>query len=768
MSKIALGALSNDLILSAARDKTVRSWRRTSSNTFEPENTFRGHEHFVNSLAILPPTSTFPNGLVASGGSDRMVYVYDPSDTKESLYTLVGHSENVCCLTTSPGGDIISGSWDKTAIVWKGFQESYTLKGHTAAVWAVLALEDDLILTGAADKTIRLWKKGKEIKVFHGHTDAVRGLALVPGIGFVSCSNDGTLRVWTLDGECIQELSGHTSFVYSVTVLSTGEFVSSSEDRSVRIWKDGGCVQTLQQPCVSVWTVSKLPNDDILVGGSDSVVRVFTRADERMADADTQKQFDELIASQSIPSNQIGDVNKEKLAGPEALNQPGKSEGQVIMVNNNGTVEAHQWSSQTQTWQKIGDVVGGVGSGSKQLYEGKEYDYVFDIDIGAGPNAMLKLPYNVAENPYTAAQNFIWRHELPQGFLDQIADFIVKNAQGVELGQGGGQYQDPFTGGNSYRPSQPSSGASTSNQFLDPFTGGSSYRGAGAQMVSETTSPASKSKILPLTTYLSLKQANLDAIVSKLQSIDSEAGPMKLSDADMNALLATVAYLRNPASGGDINEQGVTVLAKITTTWEPAKRFPALDLLRLVSLYNPEIISAAVPDGDPVSFFAKVGGLSNPMNDKVAMTNAMLAYRGIANVFVSPRGRMIVWEKRASVVDALQIEKVSVYNGKPVRLAISTLALNLAVLLTMHDQKDEDCQMSLIGSLVELVKSEHDEENLYRILVAIGTLTKRSDVARETARVLDAAVEIQRVKSENAGKARVQQVIDELLPLLKA
>lgn len=30
------------------------------------------------------------------------------------------------------------------------------------------------------------------------------------------------------------------------------------------------------------------------------------------------------------------------------------------------------------------------------------------------------------------------------------------------------------------------------------FIGGSSYRGAGAQMVSETTSPASKSKILPL------------------------------------------------------------------------------------------------------------------------------------------------------------------------------------------------------------------------------------------------------------------------------
>lgn len=35
-----------------------------------------------------------------------------------------------------------------------------------------------------------------------------------------------------------------------------------------------------------------------------------------------------------------------------------------------------------------------VGSGRKQLYNGKEYDYVFDVDVeeGAPP---LKLPYDV-------------------------------------------------------------------------------------------------------------------------------------------------------------------------------------------------------------------------------------------------------------------------------------------------------------------------------------------------------------------------------------
>ena len=39
-------------------------------------------------------------------------------------------------------------------------------------------------------------------------------------------------------------------------------------------------------------------------------------------------------------------------------------------------------------------MVDAVGSGNKQLYNGREYDYVFDIDIGDGVPP-LKLPYNV-------------------------------------------------------------------------------------------------------------------------------------------------------------------------------------------------------------------------------------------------------------------------------------------------------------------------------------------------------------------------------------
>jgi len=65
----------------------------------------------------------------------------------------------------------------------------------------------------------------------------------------------------------------------------------------------------------------------------------------------------------------------------------------VIMVKSGDKVEAYQWSSADTTWQQIGEVTDAVGSGRKQIYQGIEYDYVFDVDI-AENMPPLKLPYN--------------------------------------------------------------------------------------------------------------------------------------------------------------------------------------------------------------------------------------------------------------------------------------------------------------------------------------------------------------------------------------
>lgn len=75
----------------------------------------------------------------------------------------------------------------------------------------------------------------------------------------------------------------------------------------------------------------------------------------------------------------------------------------------------------------------------------QEYDYVFDVDIEEG-STPLKLPFNLSEDPWLAAQKFIHKHDLSQYYLEQVANFIIKNTKGVTLQAPTVNYQDPFTG----------------------------------------------------------------------------------------------------------------------------------------------------------------------------------------------------------------------------------------------------------------------------------------------------------------------------------
>jgi phospholipase A-2-activating protein len=52
---------------------------------------------------------------------------------------------------------------------------------------------------------------------------------------------------------------------------------------------DGECIQTISHPTTSVWCVAAMPNGDIISGASDGVVRIFTRAEERIAEKNVLK-----------------------------------------------------------------------------------------------------------------------------------------------------------------------------------------------------------------------------------------------------------------------------------------------------------------------------------------------------------------------------------------------------------------------------------------------------------------------------------------------
>lgn len=129
-------------------------WSLQSSAPPTYDSTIKTHgKEFVNSLAIVPASSDFPDGLIVSAGKDQIIDVRQPGkaldDDADAL--LLGHGSNVCALDASQDGRlIISGSWDTDARVWGvgKWGDSTVLEGHTASVWAVLAYDAANIITG--------------------------------------------------------------------------------------------------------------------------------------------------------------------------------------------------------------------------------------------------------------------------------------------------------------------------------------------------------------------------------------------------------------------------------------------------------------------------------------------------------------------------------------------------------------------------------------------------------------------------------------------
>ena len=143
-----------NLVLSASRDATVRLWKLLSYNPPKYDCTISSHgSAFINAITYLQPTSTFPEGLVISGGKDTIIEVRQlgkpPDENAEAL--LLGHSHNVCALDSSAeGGFVVSGSWDGSARVWKigKWECEAVLEGHEGSVWTVLAYDQETIITG--------------------------------------------------------------------------------------------------------------------------------------------------------------------------------------------------------------------------------------------------------------------------------------------------------------------------------------------------------------------------------------------------------------------------------------------------------------------------------------------------------------------------------------------------------------------------------------------------------------------------------------------
>lgn len=429
-----------------------------------------------------------------------------------------------------------------------------------------------------------------------------------------------------------------------------------------------------------------------------------------------------------------------------------------------------------QQWICVGTVVDAVGSsGKKAEYNGKSYDYVFDVDIedGAPP---LKLPYNLSENPYEAATKFLGDNELPMTYLDNVTNFIVENTKGATIGQSSAPAPGDFGTGR-YQPGD-------SGQAQQP--------------------PAKK--ILPQQSYLTLATAKFEPVVKKISSISAtmistgrkdfalnpteEATLQRLTTSLAKAIPSVPATVPGTTVAAsiapiDITEHEVSLVLKLVQKWPDNDRLPGLDLLRCMAT-STLVAGIADPSGQTAIDVALQAAFHPSSGANINENCAMMAFRVIANLFTTVEGREVAYTQAEKVIDYMEcLVGVSdtVFKGpvgfpgnRNVLMAVTTAALNYAVLSYLVSKKKVTVGDGAItvtpevfglmtNVLAKIVKDQHDAEVSYRALAALGTLAAAGNA--EMIKALGADDTVRAASRDQNTEQRVRLIASECLTLLK-
>jgi eukaryotic-like serine/threonine-protein kinase len=255
---------------------------------------YRGHTHFVETLAWSPESSR-----IASGGWDQAIHVWDAT-TEEPVLIYDGHVSNkaagkgipegmVFALAWSPDGtSIASGSWDKTVQVWDAAngRQIYIHHGHMTSVPAVAWSPDSKrIASASVDGTVQVWDAatGMHAQTFHGHNSYVYAVTWSPdGKRIASGGNDRMVHIWdALTGKLLLTYKNHVSDVTAVAWSPNGSCIASGSnihEGIVQVWDTttGIQVQTYEGHSGNVKAVCWSPDSTRIASAStDGTVQVW-------------------------------------------------------------------------------------------------------------------------------------------------------------------------------------------------------------------------------------------------------------------------------------------------------------------------------------------------------------------------------------------------------------------------------------------------------------------------------------------------------------
>jgi cytochrome c len=278
---------------------------------------------------------------------------------------LRGHGGPVRALAiTSDGAQVISGSFDTSAIRWSLSRNvaQQVMRFHDGPVNAVAVLPDGRFVTAGGDAHIALWTPRRQSPdhVFDGHTAPVVALAVSPdGKTLASASWDRTVRVWPLAGGRPRVLEGHTQNVNGVAFSPDGtRIITAGYDATIRIWQladDGVSVHNLPSPLNSVVVA---PDGELLAAGADGRVFFLSSTGEELGELQAGAtpiiqlalSKDGILAAAASTRGSVAVIHRKERKLLHTLVGPGLPVWSIAFLPDNGTLLTGGTDAMIRRW----------------------------------------------------------------------------------------------------------------------------------------------------------------------------------------------------------------------------------------------------------------------------------------------------------------------------------------------------------------------------------------------------------------------------------
>jgi sugar lactone lactonase YvrE len=261
------------LLASGGGDQMIRVWDVAAAKEV---HAFAGPTSFTCAVRFSPDGKT----LAAAGyetSTGNPIYLYDVAAGKE-VARLDGHpTGGVRRLAFSPDGkSLLSAGFDGAVRVWDlaGRKQTMLIQVESGTVYCLALSPDGKTLASAGRDGLRLWDlgTGKALPRDQMSRHNCVAVAFSPDGKLVASGDSSTVRLWeAVTGKVVTTLGGYRGELSQIVFSRDGRTLyTSSYDRAVRLWevRTGRLIHEIEAHSGWVWGLALAPDEKTLASCS--------------------------------------------------------------------------------------------------------------------------------------------------------------------------------------------------------------------------------------------------------------------------------------------------------------------------------------------------------------------------------------------------------------------------------------------------------------------------------------------------------------------